>query len=91
MIVLTSVWHAEQALMLVREPTNPFDPCAISVQTLDGTSCGYVPRDLTHLLQYDETFCHVYSMGRVQPDGPWGAQVCDYRPIDHVSVVHVCV
>ena len=43
---------AEQAVALVREPSNPHDPKAVAIRTLDGRSLGYIARDHTqHFLQ----------------------------------------
>ena len=33
-----------QAVSMVKEPSNEYDPDAVSVRLLDGTSLGYVPR-----------------------------------------------
>ena len=34
------------ALMLVREPQNPYDPQAIAVHSLEGEKLGYIPREI---------------------------------------------
>lgn len=52
-----------ETLLLVREPTNEFDPNAIMVQRLDGNTVGYVPAELTNLFLFDVTFAIVTSVG----------------------------
>ena len=38
------------ALMLVREPQNPYDPQTIAVQIMEGEMIGYIPREKNALL-----------------------------------------
>ena len=66
---------ADQALMLVKEPTNEYDPNAIRVQTLSGAALGYVPRELTLRFPYCVCFGHVHHLGQVPESGNWGALV----------------
>jgi hypothetical protein len=61
--------------MLEKELDNPYDPNAIAIKTLSGTSLGYVPRDLTHHFPYDVAFGHVHHIGQVPDNGNWGALV----------------
>lgn len=66
---------ADQAVMMIREPDNTYDPDAIAVQTLSGQPLGYVPKEHTSRFSHDTTFGHVYSMGRASSVGLWGATV----------------
>ena len=61
--------------MLVKEPTNEFDPKAIMVQTLHGAKLGYVPRELTGRFPADVTFAAVESVGAQKETGLFGVQV----------------
>ncbi|KAL3163394.1 hypothetical protein ABBQ32_009776 [Trebouxia sp. C0010 RCD-2024] len=65
----------DQAVMMVKERDNAYDPDAIAVQTLSGQTLGYVPRENTARFPHDTTFGHVYSMGRASSVGLWGATV----------------
>ena len=67
--------HADQAIMLEKEPKNEFDPNAISVRTLSGTDLGFVPKELTGRFPHDITFGHIHYVGQVPESGVWGALV----------------
>ena len=57
-------------MMLVPEPENEHDQHAIAIKLLDGTSLGYVPRDVNQSPlfpgQGQVTFGHVRSVGNPQ-------------------------
>lgn len=59
-----------EAVMLVPEPENEHDQHAIAIKLLDGTSLGYVPRDVNQSPlfpgQGQVTFGHVRSVGNPQ-------------------------
>ena len=76
-LLMVAVLHlcAEQALMLVKEPSNEYDPNAIRVMTLSGAVLGYVPAKLTARFPYDVCFGHVHHLGQVPDNGNWGALV----------------
>jgi hypothetical protein len=42
-----------QALAFVKDPTNPYDPLAVRIETLAGTHLGYVPRSMTQLFPHE--------------------------------------
>jgi hypothetical protein len=63
-----------QPLLLVKEPGNPHDPHAVSVQNLTGQSLGFVPREDNQQFTLGLQLGRVASAGQV-PDGPWGASV----------------
>lgn len=76
-VLLTSKpcsYVADQAVMMVKEANNMYDPNATAVQTLNGQVLGYVPKENTARFLYDITFGHVYSFG---PNalGLWGVTV----------------
>lgn len=75
-----SNWCADQAVMMMKEQDNSYDPQAIAVQTLSGQVLGYVPRGHTTRFPYDTTFGHVYSMGKANSVGLWGATVSTLLP-----------
>ena len=56
--------------MLVPEPENEHDSHAIAIKLLDGTSLGYVPRDVNQSPLFPRlghvTFGHVRSVGNPQ-------------------------
>ena len=60
--------------MLVKEPSNVYDPNAIRVQKLDGTQLGYIPKELTPRFPQHTTFAHIHTSGQI-PDGLYGCQV----------------
>lgn len=95
--------NADQAVMLVKELGNPYDPNAIVVQTLSGQALGYVPKEHTTRFPHDTTFGHVYSMGRASSVGLWGATVStspcataphtlwrlSYSTVGHLSLLYL--
>lgn len=72
---LVSQLQPDQAVMMVKERDNAYDPNAIAVQTLSGQTLGYVPRENTARFPHDTTFGHIYSKGRASSVGLWGATV----------------
>ncbi|DBA85403.1 hypothetical protein WJX79_007934 [Trebouxia sp. C0005] len=64
----------DQAVMMVKQPDNTYDPNAVAVQTLHGQDLGYVPKEHTARFPHDVTFGHVYSVGQ-NAKGLWGATV----------------
>lgn len=62
-------------VQLTWEPDNEFDRGAVTVNTLTGTSLGYIPRDLTNRIAYPVTMSWVRSIGRGQDSGNLGAFV----------------
>ena len=73
---------AGQAVMLVHEPSNPFDKHAIAVKQLDGTDLGYVPMTLNQLQEFQrpEDFGVIASLGPAKDTDPelYGASVSSY-------------
>ena len=67
--------HADEAVMLEKDPKNEFDPHAIRVRRLSGEDLGYVPKDLTVRFPHDVTFGHIHYVGQVPESGVWGALV----------------
>ena len=66
--------HVGDAVALVCEPSNPYDPSAIRVQRLDGTKLGYIPREMTPRFPQATTFAHVHSVGQ-NSEGKFGFSV----------------
>lgn len=64
----------DQAIMMIKQPDNVYDPNAVGVQTLSGHDLGYVPKEHTARFPHDVTFGHVYSLGQ-NAKGLWGATV----------------
>lgn len=62
--------HREQGLAFIKEPSNPYDPNAVAVSTLNGTSIGYIPRDNTSRFVQDLCFGLVYSVGLTYSEDP---------------------
>ena len=89
--------ESNQPLMFVREPSNPYDPAAVSVQTLGGEMLGYVPKegDLNRDIKQGVSYGRVLSVGRVDGTGPFGAHAGEYTcvqvfrlPYNHVLITH---
>lgn len=54
----------------MRERDNPFDPGAVQVFTLGGRELGYVPKEYTDEVIYEQCFGEIASMGEVlTPEG----------------------
>ncbi|KAJ9510549.1 hypothetical protein QJQ45_016017 [Haematococcus lacustris] len=67
-----------QPILILREPSNPHDPDAVSISTLLGQPLGYIPRDGTNELQNTGlSFGTVSSFGQTK-SGHWGAAVYCY-------------
>ncbi|KAJ9508391.1 hypothetical protein QJQ45_011923 [Haematococcus lacustris] len=67
-----------QPILILREPSNPHDPDAVSISTLSGQPLGYIPRDGTSELQNTGlSFGTVSSFGQTK-SGHWGAAVYCY-------------
>jgi len=60
-----------QGLAFEKEPENPYDPNAVAVQTLDGISLGYVPKERTGAFLHTVCFGRVQSAGQTE-GGLWG-------------------
>lgn len=63
---------ADQAVVLIHEPTNPHDPHAIAIKLLNGNQLGYVPRDINQLPPFrrPEDFGHIRSSGPASQTDP---------------------
>jgi len=72
---LVSRLVANQPLMLLQEPSNPFDPHAVSVQTLRGEMLGYVPmlEGLNQEVQLGISYGRVLSAGLAKGVSLFGA------------------
>ncbi|KAK9804623.1 hypothetical protein WJX73_010893 [Symbiochloris irregularis] len=65
----------DEAIMLMREPTNPADPNAVQILRLDGLPLGYLPRQTTDRIPswQELVFGTVESVGRgSEADSKWG-------------------
>eukprot|EP00466_Bigelowiella_natans_P018819 jgi/Bigna1/81207/fgenesh1_pg.78_\ len=78
-----------QIVRLEREPTNPYDPDAIAVRTLNGTQIGYVPRALTSRFRHPIAFGRVESIGK-SPSGAWGCKWCGGFRVIGFCIVRYC-
>ena len=67
--------RAAEGLLLLREPLNEFDRCAVHVRTLGGRSLGYIPRDRTHLFPLPASLAFVAAVG-AGDHGLWGLTLC---------------
>ena len=59
-------------MQLIHEPENPYDSNAIAVKLLDGTSLGYVPRNINQEADFalPESFASVKSVGFAMETNP---------------------
>lgn len=79
--------RAGDAVMLVKDPHNPYDPHAVSVRTLDGRDLGFVPRDDTGAVTQPITFGRVEGIGPQKDTGLLGFHVRRWLfPLRHVSL-----
>jgi len=69
--------ETRQVLAFVREPTNPYDPDAVRIETLAGAQVGYVPATppLTPDFTFETSFGRVLSVGKAQGSDLLGAVV----------------
>eukprot|EP00878_Enallax_costatus_P003729 GHUV01003945.1.p1 GENE.GHUV01003945.1~~GHUV01003945.1.p1 ORF type:complete len:362 (+),score=74.37 GHUV01003945.1:189-1274(+) len=63
-----------QPVMLVKEPSNPYDPLAVQIKTLDGHMLGHVSKEVNRFFPLQITFGTVYSVG-MGTSGNWGSLV----------------
>ncbi|WIA32943.1 hypothetical protein OEZ86_006109 [Tetradesmus obliquus] len=61
-----------QPLLFQQEPSNPADPAAVHVTTLDGASVGYVAAHLTYAFKLPAVFGTVTSRGMAEDTDKWG-------------------
>jgi hypothetical protein len=46
-----------QAVMAVRDPTNPYDPMAVKILNLRGQQLGFVPKEEAPAFQLEVRYC----------------------------------
>eukprot|EP00879_Flechtneria_rotunda_P009353 GHRR01009792.1.p1 GENE.GHRR01009792.1~~GHRR01009792.1.p1 ORF type:complete len:330 (+),score=106.31 GHRR01009792.1:262-1251(+) len=64
-----------QAVLLVKEPSNEYDPAAVAITALDGNCLGHVSRQRTGDFPLQACFGHIVTLGQSQATGNWGASV----------------
>ncbi|KAF6264886.1 hypothetical protein COO60DRAFT_1181779 [Scenedesmus sp. NREL 46B-D3] len=75
-----------QPLQFLQEPSNPADPGAVHVTTLDGCSVGYVAQHLTPAFPLQACFGAVVSVGLAQGTDNWGVSAACSPPLHGLAL-----